>query len=539
MAADFRRRRVERDRVNPALLNQGEKLECTCDLVPLVIKGRLKLLHQISLTKKESDGTAEVLDLSALLMSDASILEDALLLYSPFLNGVLVSVDLSNNDLSMLPAGLFEHLPMMCSLNVSHNLLVDIPVRIEQCHHLRSLNLSFNLLERFPLALSTMSYLTNLNVDSNQLSTLPSLALLRGLQSLKWFTFANNKIEALDDNINALKWVTRMDASSNHLSSLSDDWGQLSRLQILNLAANSVSYVPDALFGLKNLLELDLSHNFVDSLPETADDGVNPSVLLAAHNKLERLPEVLGEFTNLTFLSVEYNDLVALPPALIDCQKIEFLGLANNAFSKFPPVICELKELRELYFGNNPLHDLPPELIQLEKLEIADFSFNGRKGRHCAPANQIDLIPECWKQFSGKALKVLHLEGNTWISNVPSPVLNRGIAAIWEYLANVGEAKLRALEAGLLYKPSKKLKSRNKVKTSSTQSIHITKSSRWLRYNTPRTILAATEFQRRPDAFLDVVPMVQPPLRSEEELKKEDFRSRLSKLSKKKRKKGR
>jgi Ca2+-binding EF-hand superfamily protein len=98
----------------------------------------------------------------------------------------LKKLDVSHNMLRELP-GEVDSLTELVLMNASHNQLKSLPSQIGACHELKALDLSHNLLTELPEGVSEMHGLTYLNISSNKLVKLPktmgNLTALRRLDA--------------------------------------------------------------------------------------------------------------------------------------------------------------------------------------------------------------------------------------------------------------------------------------------------------------------------------------------------------------------
>ncbi|XP_019412536.1 PREDICTED: leucine-rich alpha-2-glycoprotein [Crocodylus porosus] len=183
---------------------------------------------------------------------------------------LLQELHLSSNRLQCLPAGLLWPVPELRVLDLTGNLLEDLPPETFCASRLlRHLVLGGNRLGRLqPSWFQSLGALQWLDVSGNQLRKLPSHCFLplRALQSLD---LSHNFLSSLPPTaLQGLAQLERLNLEGNGLQVLAEETFQPTRgLRYLFLQNNSLSALPDAaLVPLDQLDTLDLSHNALHAL---------------------------------------------------------------------------------------------------------------------------------------------------------------------------------------------------------------------------------------------------------------------------------
>ena len=133
-----------------------------------------KIMEACSSDSEEKPASS--LDLSKLLMTS---LPDQIRTLAPS----LTELDLTRNDLTMLPEALFE-LTLLTSLTLTDNHLFVLPSSINKLGRLQQLKLSQNRLEKLPVQLAELEYLQTLEVDLNPLVYPPPAVVKRGMAAI-------------------------------------------------------------------------------------------------------------------------------------------------------------------------------------------------------------------------------------------------------------------------------------------------------------------------------------------------------------------
>ncbi|XP_013367531.1 PREDICTED: leucine-rich repeat-containing protein 32 isoform X1 [Chinchilla lanigera] len=257
----------------------------------------------------------------------------------------LLNLDLSNNEIELLPDSFFEPLTSLRFLNLSRNCLRAFGARrIGSLPCLVHLDLSHNVLEALELGTRALGSLQMLLLQDNALRDLPP------------YTFAN------------MASLQRLNLQGNRVSpcggpaepSLPDcvAFSGIPTLRVLNMAGNEIEVLRAGAFLHTPLTELDLSANPGLKVATGALAGLEASleILALQGNGLTVLQVDLPYFSCLKRLNLSENRLSHLP-AWTQAVSLEVLDLRNNSFSLLPGSAMGGLEtsLRRLYLQGNPL----------------------------------------------------------------------------------------------------------------------------------------------------------------------------------------
>ncbi|XP_012656839.1 leucine-rich repeat-containing protein 32 [Otolemur garnettii] len=257
----------------------------------------------------------------------------------------LLNLDLSYNEIELVPDGFLEHLTSLRFLNLSRNCL-----RAFEARHSSSLpclvllDLSHNVLEALELSARALGSLRTLLLQGNALQDLPP------------YTFAS------------LASLQRLNLQGNRVSPCGGPgepgpsgcvaFSGISSLRVLNLVDNEMEILRAGAFLHTPLTELDLSANPGLDVATGALAGLEASleVLALQGNGLAVLQVDLPCFSCLKRLNLAQNRLSHLP-AWTQAVSLEVLDLRNNSFSLLPGSAMGGLEtsLRRLYLQGNPL----------------------------------------------------------------------------------------------------------------------------------------------------------------------------------------
>lgn len=257
----------------------------------------------------------------------------------------LLNLDLSYNEIELVPEGFLSHLTSLRFLNLSRNCL-----RAFEAPHAGSLpcltllDISHNALETLDLGTRALGSLRTLLLQGNALRDLPSHTFA-GLASLQRLNLQGNR-------------VSPCGGLGGPEASGCVDFSDISSLRVLNLVDNEMQTLWAGAFLHTPLTELDLSSNPGLVVATGALAGLEASleVLALQGNGLEVLQVDLPCFSCLKRLNLAENRLSRLP-AWTQAVSLEVLDLRNNSFSLLPRSAMGGLEtsLRRLYLQGNPL----------------------------------------------------------------------------------------------------------------------------------------------------------------------------------------
>ncbi|KAJ7968754.1 Leucine-rich receptor-like protein kinase family protein [Quillaja saponaria] len=358
-------------------------------------------------------------------------------------------INMQQNNLSgQLPKNIFNHLPELQELYLSHNQFYgEIPPSLFNCKQLQNLSMSYNnftgtipveignstlLLEIFfsfnklqgtiPDEIGKLSNLENLGLQFNNLTgNIPSAVF--NISTLVEISLTSNQLTgSVPPNIGlTLPNLERLHLFNNSLtgpilSSISNS----TKLAELDLAYNSFSaYIPSTLGDLRNLQWLNLAYNNLTF--ESSSHAMRTFLSLGNCKYLQRielsenplnfvLPTSIGNFSSfLDHFGLENCNIKGGIPDDIG-NMLNFLNLASNQITgTIPAIIGNLRGLQTLYLYHNQLQGyIPQEICQLERIWsffLSDNKFSGQ-------------LPTCFGNL--KSLRELSLSSNRLNSTLPS-----------------------------------------------------------------------------------------------------------------------
>ncbi|XP_070157420.1 toll-like receptor 6 [Polyergus mexicanus] len=254
------------------------------------------------------------------------------------------SLDVSNNQISILPEYGFSSLKRLRVLNMSSNVISM--VADEALHRLRSLE--------------------SLDLSGNRIVALPKEMFRDATKSLKELHLQNNSISVMSPGLlTNMNQLVTLDLSKNVLTNYwlnSSTFSGLIRLVLLNLSHNRISKLDPALFkDLYTLQILNLQFNEIEVISaDTFSPMSNLHTLELAHNRLTYLDAYsLNGLFALSLLALDSNLLEGIhPDAFRNCSSMLDLNLSGNNLESIPVALKDMRILRTLDLGENQIRSL-------------------------------------------------------------------------------------------------------------------------------------------------------------------------------------
>ncbi|CAG8543027.1 9497_t:CDS:10, partial [Racocetra fulgida] len=328
-------------------------------------------------------------------------------------------VDLQSRNLQTIPIFLYRQAFYIRSLNVSQNLMLDLPMDfIQSCTQLRDLNLSQNDLERVPQSIKQSEMLSFLDLNSNCLKDLEhgSLEMIGELTNLQ---VENNLLQRLPEKFSAFTKLNILNVANNSFSDFPQVVCTIVTLSELDLSYNKITSIPKAIGKLINLKKLFLIGNqLTDKLPESFQNLISLQELDIRRNQITSL-DTISLIPNLEILLIEYNSVLTVEISSKSLQKlimsknqlthfslketesslielslananlctlqndlferllsVQKLDLRNNKLTSIPTTVGLMTNLTHLTCISNTLRTLPSEICSLVSLHTLDIHFN-------------------------------------------------------------------------------------------------------------------------------------------------------------------
>ena len=304
----------------------------------------------------------------------------------------LQTLYLNNNQITVLPEGIFDALNQLQILVLNNNQITVLPQGIfDTLNQLQHLGLRNNQITILPQGIfDRLNKLQVLGLQNNQITVLPQ-GIFEQLTLLQQLYLYNNQISVLPQDIFAgLNQLQQLELQNNQITVLPQDiFAVLNQLQQLSLHSNQITVLPLGIFnGLNQLQVLCLSHNQITVLPQDIFAGLNQLQQLSLHsNQITVLPQgIFNGLNQLQWLDLPNNQISVLPQDIFaGLNQLQQLSLFNNHISILPHgIFDQLNQLQKLHLQNNQISVLPhsifDRLIQLQELGLS--------------RNQISVLPQ-------------------------------------------------------------------------------------------------------------------------------------------------
>uniref|UniRef100_A0A8C8D546 G-protein coupled receptors family 1 profile domain-containing protein n=1 Tax=Oncorhynchus tshawytscha TaxID=74940 RepID=A0A8C8D546_ONCTS len=264
-------------------------------------------------------------------------------------------LDLSMNNLTLLPNRALSNLHFLQELRLAGNYLTDIPEgAFSGLFNLKVLMLQNNHLKQVPSkALENLRNLQSLRLDANQIASVPESSF-RGLASLRHLWLDDNTLTEVPVHALAI----------------------LPTLQAVTLALNSITHIPDHAFAnLTSLVVLHLHNNQIQSL------GDRFHLYLKFILNLKYLPPRSFHSNNIRSVPEEaFVGNPSLDTIYFYNNPIQFVG--KSAFQHLPA-------LRMLDLSSNLLSSVPMEGFQ----DLTHLRLAGNTAlRHTLPVQRLPKL---------------------------------------------------------------------------------------------------------------------------------------------------
>lgn len=295
----------------------------------------------------------------------------------------VIELHLANNSLSALDESTFDGLGSLQVLDLSGNLLVSAQLKPRLTRDLVSLVeliLSRNQFDKISDVFSTMSAtLTVLKLDRNGLVSVPS-KIFSSLQSLKELDLSYNHIATLEVNaFQGLKSLTHLLLGHNKLGSLEEEtFKACQQLLVLDLSKNRFPSTPTSLATLLQLQTLDLSENMISNIADAPFLNMKQLWRLQLNgNQLTNI--TVGLFNQLLaiqILDLSSNQITSVERGSLDSNRhLQAVRLDNNQLSSMTGIFNNLSNLMWLNISSNKLAEFDYSMLPVN-LRWFDISHN-------------------------------------------------------------------------------------------------------------------------------------------------------------------
>ncbi|KAA0200562.1 hypothetical protein HAZT_HAZT004559 [Hyalella azteca] len=300
----------------------------------------------------------------------------------------LRTIVLTGNKIRKVKFEAFKNLPTVNTIAISSNQISEIEFQaFSGLTSLVELELQQNRLTTFSLNnfanFSTNQSPLSLNLSHNVLVELHPGSV--GLFAMKSLDISHNHLKQVPVNFLHIfmQFLEKLDISYNRITKLDTSaFGPLEQLQLLMLQHNNIQQIrPGAFNNLQNVQLVDLSHNHLQALPHMCfSDMLALRKVDFSHNHLRALPPSVFTGTSVESLNFAYNEFVSLPTAALSIVEstLHYLDISRNHLEHLDSTMFNsFSNLIELNIASNKLTILPDNVfVNLRNLISLDISEN-------------------------------------------------------------------------------------------------------------------------------------------------------------------
>lgn len=191
-----------------------------------------------------------------------------------------------SENLTTFPNAIFDLADSLEILDLSNNDLSELPAELPRLKKLRILFCSNNRFTKLPDVLGQCPHLEMIGFKSNQINEVSSASLPT---KTRWLILTDNQITQLPEDLGRLVRLQKLALAGNRLTSLPDTIKDCQKLELIRLSANRLTAFPDVLLTLPRLAWLAFSGN-----PFCADRDPHNEFNTVAFKDLA-LHQVLGQ----------------------------------------------------------------------------------------------------------------------------------------------------------------------------------------------------------------------------------------------------
>lgn len=200
--------------------------------------------------------------------------------------------------LTSFPNEIFDLADSLEILDLSHNLLSELPENFSEFKKLKIAFFSDNNFVHFPKVLASCPSLTMIGFKSNKINYIPENAFPVHLQ---WLILTNNFIKEIPKSIGTCFRLQKVAFAGNQIEKLPIEMSNCKNLELLRISANQLTEFPEWLLSLPRLSWLAYSGN-----PFSKKTHVKDELPLISWEELS-VKEVLGQGASGVISKAEWN----------------------------------------------------------------------------------------------------------------------------------------------------------------------------------------------------------------------------------------
>lgn len=286
-------------------------------------------------------------------------------------NGTLSELDLSHNEITHLPADMFESSRRIRVIDASNNFLKEIHASVfKNLNSLEILNLSNNKI--ISIESIILPSLRILDLSNNSITDL-DFGFDKAYPQLTDLNLSHNNLnDSINGTLTLIKKLQHLDISYNNFNLLdNENFNHLSHLITLNLSHNEIKSLEIQTFP-DSLLELRVGFNFLTEIPKNL---LKIQILSIEYNQIGNTQDITDELEGLRFLNISGNKLENL--SNFKLSNLKTLDLSYNNFLNIPQTLSKenYPVLETLIFNGNPMKKIEfPSSLNIKSLIMRNNS---------------------------------------------------------------------------------------------------------------------------------------------------------------------
>jgi hypothetical protein len=161
--------------------------------------------------------------------------------------------------LTQFPAEIFDLADTLEILDLSGNVLSDLPSDLYRLKKLRIIFCSSNQFTHLPEVLGECQNLSMIGFKANKISHIPESAIPS--KTLRWFILTDNVLQTVSNSLGDCSKLQKLMLAGNQISTLPECMANCRALELLRISANQFHTLPDFLFDLPLLTWLAFAGN--------------------------------------------------------------------------------------------------------------------------------------------------------------------------------------------------------------------------------------------------------------------------------------
>jgi Leucine-rich repeat (LRR) protein len=326
----------------------------------------------------------------------------------------LSEIDLSRNLLVEIPNSALG-LVALKTLRLNNNRLKTIPSSFAVCTALTMMNLSHNCLQHIPFAINGMCELRHAFLQCNEILFLDGP--FEGCTKLLSLNVSQNRISDISSKFSCCKRLQNIDLSFNNLEHMI--FVGLYSLQSASLSNNRIRCIETSFLSCTSLKRLDISSNLLEDV-STLLSSRFICQLVISNNHVAEIPDCVKLAVSLVELHASNNHIESVSASLFACPAITVVDFKNNCISYFTALAEKSETLSFLDISGNPGIQLCPSLGFLRSevefvLEIQNLDWPDPSSLSEKTWNAVKVyLQHCYNALKDDALnlKDLRLSGN-------------------------------------------------------------------------------------------------------------------------------